>query len=137
MKNYILVFCSTLLFSFNSFAQIDVSGGQAARLWSRIESIGKNENVQVVQTENNQQVIHLGRVSCVFEMYNACSIFVNIGTDKKMIVALDGTAEFMNQLAAAGVWVDEERAQIGVNGIDCITDENQTRCKLDTYENTL
>lgn len=131
MKNLAIVFCTTLLFSLNSYAQINISGTKAVKLWSRIDSIGKIENVQMILIENGQQAIHLDRIACVFEMYNACSIFVNTPTERKMIVALEGTADLMNQLASAGVYVDEEYSRMDVSSIDCVNDGKETICKIE------
>lgn len=131
MKNFTLLFCSTFLFAFNSYAQIEVSGTEAVKLWNQIDHIGKMENIQIVHPENNQQVIHLDHIACVFENYNACSIFVNTGSERKMIVAMEGTADFMNQLAKLGVWVDEENASMDVNTIDCVNDNTVTTCTIE------
>lgn len=131
MKTLTLALC---LFSINAFAQIDLSGGKAVALWNRIDSIGRNEKVQMIQDENGQKAIHLDNISCVFEMYNGCSIYVVSPKERKMIVALDGTADFMNQLAYAGVYVDEENARMDVKAIDCYNDGKDTICKINTEE---
>ena len=107
---------------------------KAEKLWNRIDLIGKMENVQIIHEENGQQVIHLDRVSCVFEMYNGCSMFIVTPNQRKMIVALEGTAEFMNQLANAGVYVDEESARMGVKSLDCTQDGILTVCKIEEDE---
>ncbi len=132
MKNFCLV--ASLLFSLNSFAQIDVSGSQALKLWNRIDLISKTENAQIIFPENNQQAIHLGRISCVFEMYNGCSMIILTPTERKMIVALEGTDDLVNQFAKLGVWVDEENARIGVKSLDCINENNTVLCKIETDE---
>lgn len=131
MKNFALVFCSTFLFSINSYAQININGTQATKLWNSIDSIGKIENVQIIQTENGQQAIHLDHIACVFEMYNACSMFVPLPTERKMIVALEGTADFMKQLANVGVYVDEEEARMYMTSIDCSNDGKDIICKIE------
>ena len=133
-KKMILVLCLTSLFSINSYAQIILEGSKAEKLWNRIDLIGKMENVQIIHEENGQQVIHLDRVSCVFEMYNGCSMFIVTPNQRKMIVALEGTAEFMNQLANAGVYVDEESARMGVKSLDCTQDGILTVCKIEEDE---
>jgi ribosomal protein S19 len=134
VKKITLAFCSTLLFSVNTFATININGTQAARLWNQIDTIGKIEKIQMIRTENNQQVIHIEHIACVFEMYNGCSMWVETETERKMIVALDGTAEFMNQLAKAGVAVDEDNARMYINAIDCVNDSTNTICKIDAEE---
>lgn len=131
MKNLVIVSCATLLFSLNSYAQINISGNKAVKLWNRIDSIGKIENIQVILVENGQQAIHLDQIECVFEMYNACSLFVNTPTERKMIVALEGTADLMDQLASAGVYVDEEYSRMDISSIDCVNDGKDTICKIE------
>jgi hypothetical protein len=119
----------------NSYAQINLDGSKAVSLWNRIDNIGRNEKVEMIQEENGQKVIHIGNISCVFEMYNGCSMFVISPKERKMIVALDGTADFMNQLAYAGIYVDEENARMDIKAIDCFNDGKDTICKIEEEEN--
>jgi hypothetical protein len=135
MKKIISVLCLSFLCSMNSYAQINLDGSQAVSLWNRIDNIGRNEKVEIIHEENGQKVIHLEKISCVFEMYNGCSLFVISPTERKMIVALDGSADFMNQLAYAGVFVDEENARMYVKAIDCTNDGTDTLCKIEEDEN--
>jgi hypothetical protein len=130
MNKITLALCSTFLLSFNSFAQISINGPVANRLWNQIEKIGKNENTPIVYTENDQQVIHIEHIACVFEMYNGCSMFVNTANERKMIVALDGTADLMNQLAKIGVAVDEDNARMYIDAIDCSKDNSEISCDI-------
>ena len=122
---------NALFLCLNAYAQIEVTGTKATQLWNQIDKVGKIENLQIPHIENNQQVIHLDSMVCVFENYNACSIFVNTGSERKMIVAMEGTADFMNQLAKLGVWVDEENASMDVNTIDCVNDNTVTTCTIE------
>lgn len=131
MKKLTLLILSTL--SFSTFATIDIAGNEATKLWNQIDLIGKIENVQIIEKNNNIESLYIDGISCVFEMYNACSFYVNTANERKMVVALEGTAGLMNQLAHIGIAVDEDNARMDVTSIDCEKEDGNISCSIEEY----
>lgn len=131
MKNILLA--SMALISFNAFATIDLDGAAASNLWKSIDVISKIEGIDLIKTEGNTQKISIDNISCVFEDYNACSFFTEVNGQRKMVVAMDGTAKFMQALVDGGVELDEEYARLDVTSINCDKNATETVCQIEEY----
>lgn len=128
MKLYVLfiVFFSSITAS----ASILVNGDRAHFLWDTVQVIDSIENAGIIYRDNDTDIINLDTVDCAFEMYYGCSFYVNNQSGRKLLIAIDGTHEFMNELAGVGVYVDTELARMDVDSLICKKTFEKYSCEI-------
>jgi hypothetical protein len=107
------------LLSLRAHAAIDVGSPEADEIFKSVEAIGQIEEIELIHSSASGRSFALDQISCVFEMYNACSFFADVRGERRLLVATDGTARFMRALANAGVAVDDDRARMDVEAVIC------------------
>lgn len=124
---------ASLLFSSMAYADFTVTGDGAQKLWKSIDTIGKIENVPVVQPYNGKEYMSIDTVSCVFEEYNACTFYANTDGQRNFVIAYDGAQKFQQALADVGVGVDEDEYRMDVVHVGCERDQANYTCEIVEY----
>lgn len=125
----LLIICCALLSS-AAWANISLEGQNAKFLWDTVQKIDAIENAGIIYKDNGYEIIRLDNIDCAFEMYYGCSFYVNNPSGRKLLIAVDGTQDFMNELASAGVYVDTTLARMDVDYLNCQREQDQYYCDI-------
>lgn len=121
------------LFSISAFATIKIDGNAAKQMWSAVDLISKIENTSIIHTENSKSFFSIDDISCVFEIYNACSFYTDIAGNRKLIVSMEGSEKLMNEMAHAGIFVDTDATRMDATSISCTNEHDNYSCILEEY----
>lgn len=118
--------------------QISTSGLKAKSLWTSIDIMAKLEGVDFHVIKPNADELELDSINCASENYYACSFWVMLKNEKKMIVATDGARNFMSAMYENGVPLDsDDSSRIGAKHILCSKSDAEYRCAIIPYSQSL
>ena len=125
---FLIIGCAFL--SSMTWANISLEGQDAKYLWDTVQKIDGIENAGIIYKDNGNENIRLDSIDCAFEMYYGCSFYVNNPNGRKLLIAIDGTQDFMNELAGAGVYVDTTLARLDVDFLSCSKTNDNYYCDI-------
>jgi len=137
MKKFLSIFTVSILLSFSVSAEIKISGKIAKKMWKSVQLIQTILELDIIKDEVNvsSKYFNIDSVMCAYERYNACVFFTQINSDRKMVVAEDGTAKLMQAMAEAGIMNDDYHARIATKSILCKKSEDEYACYLEPFDN--
>ncbi len=122
-----------VIFSVSSMASIQLNPDVSQTLWKSVSIIEQFENANIIQKEDNRESFLIDTISCVFENYYACTFFAHQGHERKLVIAMDGAEKFVNELAKAGAYVDDDAAHLDATSLSCSKDHDRTTCTLEEF----
>lgn len=126
----VLTFCFILAVPFISRAEIETSEMRAKEIWSAFTAIEKIEKKEILVQATDQRHVLVQDLSCVFEAYDACSFIVINSSGRQLVVNTEVAAKLANELALAGVFVDEDNSRLYTKQVTCIEANAKISCHI-------
>jgi len=106
------------------------STAAAREMWEALDLVAKLENADFHSVSAGGDSLAAESVSCVDENYTACSMFVNVAGERKLLVTLDAAAKLIRAFYANGFEFDEETGTLYASRVDCAKTGAGYSCQL-------
>ena len=111
------------------------NGDPARKLWKALDLMGKLEDLPVHTVEGASDTISVRSLSCVSEMYEACSFFVNVNGAEKLVVHQDAAGKIIDALYDHGIYPSEDDPSLSqsVKKVSCTNTNEKYECTLEEW----
>lgn len=113
-----------------SQARVEATGAAAAELWKALDLVSKLEDVDFHAISGDRDVLAADSISCVDDNYVACSMFVSVNGERKLIVTLDAAAKLIRAFYTNGFYFDEETWILYASSAQCVKAGDEYSCVL-------
>ncbi|MDT8286394.1 MAG: hypothetical protein RQ748_04715, partial [Elusimicrobiales bacterium] len=86
----------------------ETAGAAAKEMWKALNFVSIFEEADFHVIEGGKDVLKAESVSCVDENYTACSMFVTVEGERKLIVTLDASVKMIRAFYSNGFAFDDE-----------------------------
>ncbi|MDA8132517.1 MAG: hypothetical protein M0011_13520 [Elusimicrobia bacterium] len=116
-------------------ARMQSNGDPARKLWKALDLMGKLEDIQIHTVNGASDTISVRSLSCVSEMYEACSLFVNVNGTEKLIVHQDAAGKIIDALYDHGIYPSEDDPSLSqsVKKVSCTNTNEKYECTLEEW----
>lgn len=106
------------------------AGAPAKTMWQALNFVALLEDADFHVISGGKDVLAADSVSCVDENYVACSMFVNVNGERKLLVTLDGGAKVIRALYANGFEFDHETGILYAASVSCSRNGEDYSCDI-------
>ncbi|MDA8243696.1 MAG: hypothetical protein M0025_06200 [Elusimicrobia bacterium] len=116
-------------------ARMQSNGDPARKLWKALDLMGKLEDLPIHSVDGASDTISVRSLSCVSEMYEACSLFVNVNGTEKLIVHRDAAGKIIEALYDHGIYPSEDDPSLSqsVKKVSCTNTGEKYECTLEEW----
>lgn len=116
-----------------SAATMRVSGEPARKMWEALNLMAKLEDLPIHTVEGDTDTISVRSLACASEMYDACSMFVKVNGEEKLIVHLDAAGKIIDALYAAGIYPSEDDPSLSQTAslVSCSRTNGAYDCRIE------
>lgn len=116
-----------------SAATMRVSGEPARKMWEALNLMAKLEDLPIHTVEGDTDTISVRSLACASEMYDACSMFVKVNGEEKLIVHLDAAGRIIDALYAAGIYPSEDDPSLSQTAslVSCSKTKGAYSCRIE------
>jgi hypothetical protein len=114
-----------------SARRAEASGAAAGELWKALDLVSKLEDVDFHAISGDRDVLTADSISCVDDNYVACSMFVTVNGERKLIVTLDAAAKLIRAFYTNGFYFDEETWILYASRAQCVKTAEDYSCVLE------
>ena len=111
--------------------RVQAAGAPAKELWKALDFVTKVEETDFHVISGDKDVLAADSLSCVDENYVACSMFVTVNGERKLLVTLDGGAKVIRALYSNGFEFDEETGILYAARVSCSMAGEVYSCELE------
>ncbi|MDA8131284.1 MAG: hypothetical protein M0011_07240 [Elusimicrobia bacterium] len=134
-KLFIAVAVIAALSAAAAAARMQSNGDPARKLWKALDLMGKLEGIQIHTVDGASDTISVRSLSCVSEMYEACSLFVAVNGTEKLIVHQDAAGKIIEALYDHGIYPSEDDPSLSqsVKKVSCTNTSEKYECTLEEW----
>lgn len=109
---------------------VETQGSAAREMWKALNFVSMVEEADFHVIEGGKDVLAAESVSCVDEHYTACSMFVNVEGERKLIVTLDASVKVIRAFYSNGFSFDDETGILYASRVSCSRSGEDYSCSL-------
>ena len=109
-----------------------VNGAAARKMWEALNLMAKFEDLPLHVISGASDTIGVRSLTCASEMYDACSLFVKVDGEEKMIVHLDAACKIIDALYANGIYPSEDDPSLSQSAghVSCTKTNDKFDCVI-------
>ena len=113
-------------------AVMRVNGEPARKMWEALNLMAKLEDLPLHVISGASDTIEVRSLTCASEMYDACSLFVKVDGEEKMIVHLDAACKIIDALYANGIYPSEDDPSLSQSAghVSCTKTNDKFDCVI-------
>jgi hypothetical protein len=111
--------------------RVQAVGTPAKELWKALDFVSKIEDIDFHSVSGDKDVLAAESVSCVDENYVACSMFVNVNGERKLLVTMDAGAKVIRALYSNGFAFDDETGILYAARLSCSRTGEDYSCEIE------
>ncbi|HNW44294.1 MAG TPA: hypothetical protein PKI19_07295 [Elusimicrobiales bacterium] len=111
-------------------AKEETAGEPAMKMWMALDLMTKFENVALHVINGGTDSLTVESLQCAEDNYAACSMFVTLNGQRKMVVTVDAGAKLIAALAENGFYQEEENWTVGVSRAECSKTGEEYACSF-------
>lgn len=108
----------------------ETAGAAAKEMWKALNFVSIFEEADFHVVEGGKDVLTAGSVSCVDENYTACSMFVTVEGERRLIVTLDASVKMIRAFYSNGFSFDYETGILYASRVSCSKAGEDYSCSL-------
>ena len=109
---------------------VETAGSAAAEMWKALNFVSVIEEIDFHAVADGKDTLTAESVSCVDENYTACSMFVSVAGERKLIVTLDASVKLIRAFYANGFAFDDETGILYAARVSCSKAGEAYSCEL-------
>lgn len=110
---------------------VETAGAAAAEMWKALNLVSVMEEADFHAVADGRDTLTAESVSCVDENYTACSMFVSVAGERKLIVTLDASVKVIRAFYSNGFAFDDETGILYAARVSCSKAGDDYACELE------
>jgi hypothetical protein len=110
---------------------VKAAGPAAMEMWKALNFVSVIEEMDFHAVADGKDVLAADSVSCVDENYTACSMFVTVAGERKLLVTYDASVKLIRAFYSNGFAFDDETGILYASRVRCSKSGEDCACELE------